>query len=401
MIKGISHTKFKQTEIGDIPEEWKISTIGKECKVGTGRTPSRRNPEYFTGTIPWVKTSEVDFCFIKSTEEHITERALKESNARLYPKGTLLIAMYGQGITRGKSAILDIDAAVNQACAAILSPGNIYTPYLFYWCQLNYNRIRNIGQGSFQSNSNLEIIRSIKILVPPLEEQQKLASILSKIDNLIQKTVEVIEQTQRLKKSLMQSLLTRGINHTTFKKVNIGKKFLNITIPESWSVKKFGDVLKVRETFIDLDDSADYTRVTVRRKHEGVVVRDVVKGKDILTKNQYRVYGGDFIISRRQIIHNACGLVPKELDGAVVSNEYSCFTGTDYLDLDYMDWFSRTKLFQQTIIVTTHGGAIEKYVFLLEEWLKLLIPLPPLGEQRKIVTILSTLKNFRPCIFRP
>jgi type I restriction enzyme S subunit len=247
--------------------------------------------------------------------------------------------------------------------------------------------------GTKMPRINWNDIMEFKVPLPPLEEQQGIASILAKVDDLIQKTDEIIEQTQRLKKGLMESLLTRGINHTRFKKVNIGKKFLNVTIPESWNVKKFGDVLKVRETFIDLDDSADYTRVTVRRKHDGVIVRDIVKGKDILTKNQYRVYGGDFIISRRQIIHNACGLVPKELDGAVVSNEYSCFTGTEYLDLDYMDWFSRTKLFQQTIIVTTHGVAIEKYVFLLKEWLKLFIPLPPIEEQRKIVSILSAINN--------
>ena len=110
LTKGIGHAKFKKTAIGDIPEEWEVSYIGKECRLGTGGTPSRTRSDYFEGKIPWIKTTEINFKLITSSQEHITQQALEESSAKLYPSGILLMAMYGQGVTRGRCAILGIDA---------------------------------------------------------------------------------------------------------------------------------------------------------------------------------------------------------------------------------------------------------------------------------------------------
>ena len=132
--------------------------------------------------------------------------------------------------------------------------------------------------------------------------------------------------------------------------------------------------------------------VSVKRRNNGIILRDVVKGNKILTKNQFRVKTGQFIISRRQIIHNACGIIPKEFDNALVSNEYSIFSGTSDLDLNYFDLFSQTDFFKKTIILTTQGVHLEKYIFLLDEWLELSMPLPSFEEQQKIVSLLSNVE---------
>jgi len=215
LTKGIGHTKFKKSNVGEIPAEWVESSIGTKCKLGTGGTPSRSNPEYFKGQIPWVKTTEINFNRINSTEEHITTKALEESSAKVYPKGSLLMAMYGQGITRGRTAILEIDAAINQACAAIQSLGEISILFLYYWCQHNYETIRSISQGTHQSNLNLEYVGKIKIAIPPLKEQKTIEDILSRLDSLLEVKHLQVSSLIKIKKGLMQKLLTGKIRVKT------------------------------------------------------------------------------------------------------------------------------------------------------------------------------------------
>ncbi len=208
--KGIGHTKFKETEIGEMPEDWNVSTVGDECKVGTGGTPRRDRPEYFGGGIPWVKTTELDYNTIVSTQETITKLGLENSSARMYPKGTLLIAMYGLEAagTRGRCAILGIEAAVNQACGAIQSLGRLQNPFLFYFYQAMRDKIMSLTGGTKRQNISLEIVKSIKVPVPSLAEQDKISRLLSDIDVLVSKQIEHRQKTLSLKESLMQVLLT-------------------------------------------------------------------------------------------------------------------------------------------------------------------------------------------------
>lgn len=211
LTKGVKHANYCQTEIGEIPMEWHVSTIGNEFKVGTGGTPSRNNPSYFEGNIPWIKTSEIKFNMIKSSQEHITQQALEESSAKLYPKGTLLMAMYGEGATRGKCAILDIEAAINQACAAIVSLDKLEIKFIFYWLQWQYDNIRNKSHGTHQSNLNLGFVKSLKIPCPPLPEQKRIVQILSDTDIHIEKCQHYKTAVTHLKKGLVQKLLTGKI----------------------------------------------------------------------------------------------------------------------------------------------------------------------------------------------
>ena len=140
-----------------------------------------------------------------------------------------MIAITGQGFTRGRTALLGIDSTTNQSVVGILCNKSIINNiFLWYYLQNQYWKLRSISQGSNQAGLNLELLNSYRVLVPPLPEQRKIASILSKMDELIQKTDQVIEQTQRLKKGLMHRLLTKGIGHTKFKKIPTGQ------IPEEW-----------------------------------------------------------------------------------------------------------------------------------------------------------------------
>jgi type I restriction enzyme S subunit len=139
-----------------------------------------------------------------------------------------------------------------------------------------------------------------------------------------------------------------------------------------------------------MTQDAVYQLVTAKRSRGGIVARETLTGRQILTKTQSHVEQGDFLISRRQIVHGACGLVPRELSGAVVSNEYTILRPSKDLSLEYLKFLTHTTYFQQTCFHASVGVDIEKMVFKLDKWLKEPIHIPPPMRQAEIVNILST-----------
>jgi type I restriction enzyme S subunit len=160
--------------------------------------------------------------------------------------------------------------------------------------------------------------------------------------------------------------------------------------PRGWREAKYGDVFDVQTRPIKLDDDGRYKLVVARRNRGGIELRNEVQGRDVLTKTQFETHEGDFLISRRQIIHGACGVVPADLHGAVVSGEYSALRAKPDYDLDYFRHFSHSPYFQRTCFHSSHGVDVEKMIFKLDEWLIRPVQVPPIGEQRKIAAILSS-----------
>ena len=202
----------KETEIGEIPTHWQVIQLGECATVSSGTTPSRADSRYWVdGTVPWVKTGEVDYCHITATEERVTELALRETSLRLYRAGTLILAMYGQGITRGKVAILDIPATINQACAAILGDGTLSTEYMYHYFTSAYERLRSLSHGTQQLNLNAQIIRSVNVPVAPIDEQQQVADFLNSTDAKIAAEEDRLTALQALFKSMLHQLMTGQI----------------------------------------------------------------------------------------------------------------------------------------------------------------------------------------------
>lgn len=145
--------------------------VADVTEVSSGGTPSRRRPEYFHGDIPWVKTGEVVFNELAETNEHITAAAVADSSAKLLPAGTVVVAMYGQGATRGRCAILTREMATNQACAGIRPCDALVPRYLFHWLWWSYERIRGEAEGSSQPNLNKKIVEDLALPIPSTEQQ--------------------------------------------------------------------------------------------------------------------------------------------------------------------------------------------------------------------------------------
>jgi type I restriction enzyme, S subunit len=385
-------TIFNQYE--EIPNDWNFKKISDIGKVVGGGTPDTSKEEYWgNGTIPWYSIEEFDDTeiFVEKSEKNITEQSIQDSSTTLLPIGSVIFSSYG---TVGSCAVNLSPVATSQNFHNIICNKTHNNLFLLYALKFHKRRIKRLSQVTTFEKIIKEHFESLEFPFPDDEkEEEEIGSIIHNVDSLIVIQNAILKQFQKLKKGLIQKLVSEGIGHKKFRTVNLGKKFLSVKIPETWKIFEFEKILNAEKNKIELNDSKTYTRITVKRRHEGVVLRDKPLGKDILVKNQFKVRAGDFVISKRQIIWNACGIIPQEFHGAVVSNEYSNFSGTELLDIRYLDLFAQTRLFQQTIAVTTQGVDVEKYIFLDNEWLKLKMPIPEIDEQRKIISIIEKIQS--------
>lgn len=353
--------------------------LGDIATISSGGTPDRTRAEYWGGSIPWVKTGEVQFNRITQAEENITDAAISNSAAKVLPRGTLLMAMYGQGKTRGQVAILDIDAATNQACAAI-KPSEIKdTDFLFHYLAFHYQNIRRLANSGSQENLNAELIRSIPIVYPELKERERIADILTTWDEALTQLDALIEAQERRKKALMQQLLT-------------GRRRLK-GFSKPWKRFRFSELLEPQDRYVEFDDDHTYSLVSIRRRSGGVFFREALQGGDIKTKVMKRVHTGDFLISRMQVVHGALGMVRPQCDGMYASDSYDVLVtkNAKLLHMPFLDWMSRMRSFWHLAYISSHGVHIEKMTFKLSDFMHEKIILPSdLDEQRQIASILDT-----------
>ncbi len=207
--------KYKEPSESDasgsdqLPTGWVSSNVDQLAVVGTGATPKRDNPSFYVeGTIAWVTSGAVNEDFVDQPTEFVTERALAETNLTLYPPGTLLVAMYGEGKTRGRCAELRIPATTNQALAAIQLAEPL-RQYVRLVLEASYESMRKAASGGVQPNLNLSLVRAIPIPLPPLAEQHRIVAEADRRLSLIRATeVQVsanLARAKRLRQSILQA----------------------------------------------------------------------------------------------------------------------------------------------------------------------------------------------------
>lgn len=206
--RGIGHAKFKGTELGEIPEGWEIMKIGDVATLSTGTTPSTSKKSYYSGITPFVKTGEIVNNKIINTKVYVSDEAVKNYRLKKYQPGTVLMAMYGQGKTRGQTSLLDIEACTTQNAAAIEPNENITSEYLWILLKGQYEQLRQDGVQGHISHLNLTILRDYLVIVPPVDEQGKITEIILVVDEKISVNKKLLEKQTQLKKGLMQDLLS-------------------------------------------------------------------------------------------------------------------------------------------------------------------------------------------------
>ncbi|WP_306354111.1 restriction endonuclease subunit S [Flavobacterium sp. '19STA2R22 D10 B1'] len=193
----------------ELPLGWVWCRLQDLVNVGTGSTPATSNTSYYGGTIPWYTSSATNDLFAKEAEKLITEKALLETNCKVFPKGTLIIAMYGQGKTRGQISEIVIPGATNQAIAAMVfyDTSIEFKEYIKYFFRKIYEEIRLLAEGGAQPNLNVGKIKNTVLPLPPLEEQKAIVEKVNNLMSLCDGLEQEIQQSQELNEQLMKSVL--------------------------------------------------------------------------------------------------------------------------------------------------------------------------------------------------
>jgi type I restriction enzyme S subunit len=195
--------------------KWITEELGNIAKTTSGGTPSKKHPEYYGGTIPWVRSGELDSGIILDTEIKITELGLQNSSAKIFPKGTLLIALYGATI--GKLGFLGIDACTNQAVCAIFENDKVILKYLYYYLLLHRADLIEQGVGGAQPNISQAILKKLMVSYPEDKSEQeaivnKIEEQISMCDNLKSTLLSMQDQLEVFKLSLLKKSLGGDIN---------------------------------------------------------------------------------------------------------------------------------------------------------------------------------------------
>ncbi|MFQ2707421.1 restriction endonuclease subunit S [Aeromonas caviae] len=210
-LKITKTLSLNKTPEPEIPESWVNTQIGYIFDVYVGATPSRSIEDYWNGDVPWVSSSEVAFCRIDSTKEKITTLGLSNTSTNIHPPGTVMLAMIGQGKTRGQVAILDINACHNQNTAALRVPdGFAVSEYLYFYLTNRYEETRKIGGGNNQQALNKGFVQSMKFSLPPYEEQQE---IVRRVEQLFAYADTIEQQAKAAKErvdKLTQAILAKA-----------------------------------------------------------------------------------------------------------------------------------------------------------------------------------------------
>ncbi len=199
--------------LGEIPEHWDTVSLKWVSKIYSGGTPSKNKTEYWeNGTIPWLNSGSVNQGDITAPSEYITEEALNNSSAKWIPKKALVIALAGQGKTKGMVAQVQFRTTCNQSLGVIVPNNQIENRFLMYWLRKNYQNIRNLGGGDKRDGINLEMIGSIPLPLPSKEEQQQIVDYIEKeltrINAKAEKTKKLIKLLKEYKQALISEVVT-------------------------------------------------------------------------------------------------------------------------------------------------------------------------------------------------
>lgn len=240
-------------------------------------------------------------------------------------------------------------------------------------------QISKNGGGTNISNLSQQILNDIVLPLPRIDEQKKITQVLSIWDKAITINNKLLCNEIEQKKALMQQLLT-------------GKKRFP-GYESGWVSIKIGDILKEVKRPVNWSDDEFYKLLSVKRRSGGVVLREVLNGRKILTKKMNLARRGDFIISKMQVLHGAAGLVPEEFDGFHISDSYISLIAKNpkKLDIEFFSWYSQQKIMYHKAYLCSYGVHIEKMTFNFNRYLKECIYIPSdVNEQKAIVEALNT-----------
>ncbi len=382
MKENDGNTILKSTDFGEIPNHWKFDRCEKAITFFGGA--AFKSTDQVEEGIPWLKIANIGINkAVWDSKSFLPTSFIETSKRYLLNEGDLVMALT-RPVLNGRLKITKLKkeetpALLNQRVAkVIVKNGNdldfiyqlLQTPYFSYNMEVRM-------AGTDPPNIGNKDLYQIKIPLPPLPEQQKIAEILSTWDQAISTSEKLIEELKLRNKGLAQLLFT-------------GNKRLK-GFDKDWKKYHYSDILKKIKRPIEWNDETLYNLISVRRRSGGIFYRDALYGHQIKVKNLNTAKTGDFLFSKMQIVHGASALVTPEFDGAKISGSYISVRAKDesILSMEFFNWYSKLPRFYHQTFISSYGVHIEKMTFDFELFLTETIHLPSLEEQQAIVSVLK------------
>jgi type I restriction enzyme S subunit len=364
---------------------WKVYNLGELGRWVGGGTPSRSNEAFWRGgVVPWVSPKDMKSLRITGAEEWITEEAVRDSSTtKVEPGGLLLVTRSGILRRTLPVGIACRTVAINQDLKALLPCQLLDPQYGLHLLVGNSDKILRtcLKDGTTVESLELDEIKGFDVIIPPLEEQRRIAEILDTADKEFQLLDCILQKTVARRQALMQQVLTGKTRFVEFKGVR-------------WRKVQIGELLEPRNRYEEWDDGRLYRLAGVRRKGGGLFFRDELPGTRIKVKVCKKIKAGDFLISRRQMTYGGMAMVPPEFGGFDVNDEYEVLVVRDSADFDmrFFDYLSETPELKYAALVASNGFFAERLRLNLDldQFLSHRISVPPCREElQQIVALLD------------
>lgn len=330
--------------------EWKEVRLGDVCsRVCSGGTPKSTNLSYYGGEIPWLNTKEIDFNRIYSTEKTITDSGLNNSSAKWIAPNTVTVAMYGA--TAGKSCIVKVPMTTNQACCNLTINDEVADyEFVYYSLKNDYTTLASLANGGAQQNLNAQIIKDYVLQMPSLNDQCRIASILSSLDRKIELNNKINADLEEMAQAIFKNWF---VDFEPFKDGKFVDSELGM-IPEGWKVGTLGDITKNKSA-------------KVKERNDVKVLSPVTTGELVLSEEyftkqvfsssiaKYKIVNkGDFAYNPARVNIGSLGRNEFDFDGCV-SPVYVVFSVLDGYE-NYFDLFRKTDFFKDSVASLAIGG---------------------------------------------
>lgn len=364
---------------------WHEKRLREIAKIRSGSTPNRSNKNYFLcGDTAWVKTTDLNNGGIYKTEEKITDLALTETSISIFPEKTILVAMYGGFNQIGRTGILRVSAATNQALSALLELREVYPEYLISYLNHNVKKWRRLAASSRKDpNITGSDVGFFTVAFPGLKEQQKIASFLSAVDDKLNKLRRKRELLQNYKHGLMQQLFSQTIRFKQDSGANFPK----------WEDRKLSELLyehKVRNT--DLKFGKD--KVLSVSGSVGIINQIEHLGRSYAGEsvaNYHVVHNRDIVYTKSPLKTNPYGIIKANKgEAGIVSTLYAVYSPTDLVDSNYLNqYFAVNDNVNRYLRPLVHKGAKNDMKINNQRVLIDTICCPVVEEQQKIAACLT------------
>ena len=366
---------YKNTEIGMIPLGWCIKQLSKIAHINMGQSPdsSAYNQK---GDGLYLIQGNADIKNRKSKPKIWTNKITKICNI-----GEILMTVRAPV---GAITLLDHRVCIGRGVCAIKAE-KAEKMFLYHYLVGYESKWKNIEQGSTFTAIGSNDVKELLIRLPPLAEQQKIAEILTIVDEMIETTRKVIDQTKKVKQSLLQDLLTKGIGHTKFKKTKIGK------IPEDWEVTRIADLVEKIKKSVEVEKKKLYRQIGIRSHAKGIFYKKPIIGEKLGNKRVFWIEPDCLILNIVFAWEKAVSLTTNNEIGMIASHRFPMYRANSLIFLDYLVLFLQSKKGQEALTLASPGGAGRNKTLNQKFFLEIMIPVPPKEEQKKIATLNSRL----------